>query len=132
MSETLSRRMATEQVLVEVKGERLRQEAKWGQQDHPDGTGDAWAFCSGRHQGWAEEAADDARRRCQEASGRAWGDTYALILNEEVAEAFAEDSPERLREELIRVAAVAVAWVEAIDRRALAPHPSAHAEQEEG
>jgi hypothetical protein len=117
MSAGLTRRMATEQVLVEVKGERLRQEAKWGEQNHPDGTGAVWEFCSGMHAGWAVEAADDARRRCQEAPDRTWGDTYALILNEEVAEAFAEDDPARVREELIQVAAVAVAWVEAIDRR---------------
>lgn len=114
----LARRMATEQVLVEVKGERLRQEAKWGEQNHPNGTGDIWEFCSGQHTGWAKDAADDARRRCQEASTKPWGDTYALILNEEVAEAFAEDDPALVREELIQVAAVAVAWVEAIDRRA--------------
>jgi hypothetical protein len=34
-----------------------------------------------------------------------------------VAEALAEDDPTLLRAELIQVAAVAVAWVEAIDRR---------------
>ncbi len=103
-------------VLDEVSNERLRQDARWGQQSHPNGTGADWEFCSGQHAGWAQEAADDARRRCQEAPERVWGDTYALILNEEVAEAFAEDDPQRLRTELIQVAAVAVAWVEKIDR----------------
>jgi len=104
-------------VLEEVSQERVRQDAKWGEQNHPDGTGDDWAMCSGQHIGWAEEAADDARRRCQEASTKPWGDTFALILNEEVAEAFAESDPSRLREELLQVAAVAVNWIEAIDRR---------------
>lgn len=108
----------TARVLAEVAAERVRQEAKWGEQNHPDGTGAAWEFCSGQHEGWAQEAADDARRRCQEASERTWGDTYALILNEEVAEAFAEEDPTKLREELLQVAAVAVAWVEKLDREA--------------
>jgi hypothetical protein len=41
--------------------------------------------------------------------------TWRLVLAEEVAEAFAETDPARLREELIQVAATAVRWVEAID-----------------
>jgi hypothetical protein len=40
------------------------------------------------------------------------------ILEEEVAEAAAESDPAKLRAELVQVAAVAVAWIEAIDRRA--------------
>ena len=104
-------------VLEEVAQERLRQVDKWGHQNHPDGTGDVWEMCNGRHAGWAEEWADDMRRRCQEAPERQWGDLWSLILMEEVAEAFAEEQPDRLREELIQVAAVACAWVEAIDRR---------------
>lgn len=111
-------RSRTAWVLGEVAAERSRQDAKWGEQNHPDGTGAVWEFCSGQHAGWAQEAADDARRRCQEAVDRTWGDTYALILNEEVAEAFAEDDPTKLREELLQVAAVAVAWVEKLDREA--------------
>lgn len=107
-------------VLADIVRERVAQEEKWGQQNHPDGTGETWEFCSGQHDGWAEEAADDARRRCQEAPERPWGDTYALILNEEVAEAFAEQDPVALRAELVQVAAVAAAWVEKLDREAAA------------
>jgi hypothetical protein len=44
--------------------------------------------------------------------------TWRDILHEEVCEAFAETDPEALRAELVQVAAVAVKWVEAIDRRA--------------
>ncbi len=105
-------------VLAEVRKERVRQHAKWGQQDLADGTGGTWEFCNGQHEGWAEEAREDAIRRCQEAPDRPWGDTFALILNEEFAEAMAETDPERLRSELVQVAAVAVQWIEAIDRRA--------------
>ena len=39
------------------------------------------------------------------------------ILLEEVYEAFAEEDPIKLRSELVQVAAVAVQWIAAIDRR---------------
>jgi hypothetical protein len=42
--------------------------------------------------------------------------TWAHILTEEFYEALAEADPEKLREELVQVAAVAVAWVECLDR----------------
>jgi hypothetical protein len=67
----------TMRVLDEVQDERRRQDAKWGEQNHPDGT----------------------------------------IALEEVFEALVETDPAKLRDELLQVAAVAVAWVEAIDRR---------------
>jgi hypothetical protein len=92
-------------VLADVAAERARQDDKWGEQDHPDGTG---AF---------KPEADAARERCERlfASGHPM---WWPILLEEVYEALAEEAPIKLREELIPVAAVAVAWVEAIDRRA--------------
>jgi hypothetical protein len=93
-------------VLAEVADERARQDAKWGEQNHPNGTGGPGRIAS----------ANAARLACQWSAER--GEvTYLDILNEEVAEAFAEDDPAALRVELIQVAAVAVAWVEAIDRR---------------
>ena len=93
------------QVLDEIVAERVRQHDKWGEQNHPDGTGgDAYKWL-----------ADGARHKCQTAA--ALGEvTYRHILEEEVAEAYAESDPQRLRAELIQVAAVAVAWVEKIDR----------------
>ena len=92
-------------VLAEVRKERVRQHAKWGQQDLADGTGGTWEFCNGQHDGWAEDARENAIRQCQEAPHQPWGDTFALILNEEFAEAMAETDPERLRSELVQVAA---------------------------
>ncbi|AGZ38587.1 hypothetical protein [Actinoplanes friuliensis] len=92
-------------VLAEVAAERRAQDKKWGLQNHPDGTGPAYA---------AEAAL--ARKECDEAA--ATGSlSWRHILLEEVAEATAEDDPEALRRELIQVAAVAVAWAEALDRR---------------
>lgn len=95
-------------VLAEVQAERERQDVKWGQQNHPDGTGNTSQ----------QKDADRARRWCQDAFGAGYG-TWSYVLAEEVAEANAERDPAKLRAELLQVAAVAVAWVDAIDRRAV-------------
>lgn len=42
---------------------------------------------------------------------------WRLILEERVAEAFAEPDPEKLEAELVQVAAVCVAWIEGLRRR---------------
>jgi hypothetical protein len=95
-------------VASEIVAERERQEVKWGQQDHPDGTGGPEA----------EVVADLLKRLCKSAGLRdGAGDTWLKILAEEVGEAFAETDPAALRAELVQVAAVSCAWVEAIDRR---------------
>jgi hypothetical protein len=96
--------------LDDVAAERERQDAKWGQQNHPDGTG--WVSVYGGDR----EAAEDARNHCARAFTAGHG-TWRHILEEEVREAFAETDPLLLRTELIQVAAVATAWAEAIDRR---------------
>lgn len=90
-----------------VVRERLAQDARWGEQNHPDGTG--------LHH-YAKWAAEDAKIDCEMARnmGRM---TWKDILNEEVAEAFAESDEGRLVEELIQVAAVAQCWIESIRRR---------------
>ena len=113
-------------VLSDVDDERGRQDEKWGEQNHPDGTGpgvlplDPISAHHGRHT-YLEDApavdlADAARRACK-AAGHAGHDTWRAILLEEVFEALAEDDPARLRTELVQVAAVATQWAEAIDRR---------------
>ena len=109
-------------VLAEVDAERRAQDAKWGEQNHPDGTGDQALLPylptsepSGR--ATYGTLAYRARQEC-DARHRAGTGTFADILLEEVGEALAEDDPARLRAELVQVAAVAVAWAEAIDRRA--------------
>lgn len=101
----------THNVCEEVCDERAQQDAKWGQQNHPDGTGTGSGSAP-----LAEWARDQARTRCNAkfAAGRG---TWELILAEEFWEAIAETDPTKLRAELIQIAAVAVAWVEAIDRR---------------
>lgn len=100
-------RTKTHLVLAEVAVERSRQDEKWGQQDHPDGTN-----------GSEDKLfAELARIRCQNEAVKGTI-TWRDIMNEELGEAYAEIDPALLRVELIQVAAVAVAWVEAIDRRA--------------
>ena len=93
-------------ILHEIDRERERQDKKWGVQNHPDGT----SFV-----GYAY-ARNQFRALCDYAHERG-KQTWLNILQEEVYEAFAEEDPEKLEEELIQVAAVAVSWIEAIRRR---------------
>ena len=92
--------------LLEVGEERAKQNAKWGEQDHRDGTGGRGSIVQ----------AQALRKLCAQRFKDGTG-TWADILMEEIGEAWAEDAPGLLRAELIQVAAVAVAWVECIDRR---------------
>ena len=93
-------------IVAEIHRERYRQDKTWGEQNHPDGTGgEMWQILANTY-----------RRMCQDAAA-AGQVTWRHILMEEVTEALAEGSPSKLRAELIQVAAVAAAWVEAIDRR---------------
>lgn len=109
-------------VLREIAAERVRQDAKWGEQNHPDGTG--WARDWRKDGSWNDlcyagqeggELERTARRILQ--GGASW----AAILMEEVGEALEAGDPVALRAELVQIASVAVAWVEAIDRREGSP-----------
>ena len=97
--------MLTESVLMDVLAERRRQSQLHGVQTLPDGTGDPASRIT----------RDVAQMLCDKAtaSGRL---TWRDILREEVMEAFAESERDKLRVELVQIAAVAVQWVEAIDR----------------
>jgi hypothetical protein len=98
---------APSDVLEEIRAERARQDARWGVQNHPDGTGDSY---------WRQHA--DSQRTMVQHEASAGRSNWTNILREEIYEAFAEDDPAKLRTELVQVAAVAAAWIEAIDRRA--------------
>ena len=97
----------TPEILREVEHERDRQDAKWGQQDH----------LSVHPLAWYDIASEgDAKNSC-EAATKAKQLSWADIAIEELSEAiFAEDDDAR-REELVQLAAVAVAWIACIDRR---------------
>jgi hypothetical protein len=113
--------MTTRDVLSDVFVERVRQEEMWGQQNHPDLDPLLVDDCATPTQialWYHIPTAARAKMMCAslvEEKGLTWPD----ILIEEVSEAVeaAGESPEALREELVQVAAVAVAWIEAIDRR---------------
>lgn len=102
----LARYERTLPVLGLVADERIAQFDKFGEQNHRNGTG------------WAGDPmlAVVYRNACNAVAsqGRL---TWRHILAEEYHEALAETDPAKLRAELVQVAAVAVAWVEAIDRR---------------
>lgn len=90
----------------EVAQERNRQEDKWGQQHHPDGTGSQYVAIADRARGYTDQAALEGA--C----------TWRDILLEEVYKALAEhDDPAALRKELLESAAVIFAWIEDIDGR---------------
>lgn len=92
-------------VLADVAAERDGQDRMWGVQEFPDGSGPDFT-----------EAAEEAERECAAAWSR--GElTWRHILTEEFFEALAETDPARLRNELVQTAAVAVKWVQALDRR---------------
>lgn len=98
--------ITTDRVLQEVLAERIRQDQKWGEQNHPDGTGGSGAqYVADRYRSIVDEAL--------KSNSATWRD----VLLEEVYEALAEGDPTRLRAELIQIGAVCTAWAEAIDRR---------------
>lgn len=96
----------TMRVLLEVADERRRQVKKWGLQTHPNGTGPEWT------------AVADTAKALVDKSAATGESTWERILSEEILEAYSEKDPEALRAELVQVAAVAVQWIEDIDRKA--------------
>lgn len=101
---------ATMAVLGDVLLERKRQDQKFGEQGHrADGTSQIYI-----------NGANNARFECDFAEKRG-GASWRHIMTEEVCEAFAETDAKALRAELVQVAAVACAWIEAIDTRSKKP-----------
>lgn len=116
----------TDGVLAEVAAERERQNTKWGEQNHPNGTGPKTTPMAEIVRGPANAIVNRhyafglmyQAKSATDAHAAAGTVTYADILLEEVFEALAESDPVKLRTELIQCAAVATQWVEAIDRAA--------------
>lgn len=103
-------------VLFEVDDERRKQDAKWGEQNHPDyAPSKNLAKLKLVTEKWVKQA----KNLC-ELQAKNGELNWATILAEEFAEAMDElafSSSSKLRAELIQVAAVCVAWIECIDRR---------------
>jgi len=108
-------------VLADVVRERLHQDEKWGpietRADIPDGTGDTLPEVP---PGLFEKRLELRRIDVQVHCGQTGRQTccWAHVLDEECAEALVEFDPEKLRAELVQVAASACCWVEAMDNRA--------------
>lgn len=106
-------------IVGEVLGECQSQLETWGLQNHPDGTGPLkpspmiWGKLADLNN---SDFANAARKRTENDFSTGKG-SWEHILTEEVFEAYAEDDEEALRAELVQVAAVAVSWINAIDRR---------------
>ena len=98
---------AANPILAELQAERDRQDAKFPDQHLPNGT------------------LDNQQQRDWESTARFIVDlnvskgklTWADVLREEYHEVMAEEDKAALRNELIQVAAVAVRWIEDLDRR---------------
>lgn len=112
-------------VLQDVQAERQSQDEKWGEPTRqPDGTGPGvwpsmtmygeWSVPRPLNYGELEREA----KRTTDSHANYNMVTFADILLEEVFEALATDNPSDLRSELIQIAAVAVKWVEVLDREA--------------
>lgn len=92
-------------VLQEVMEERGRQDSKWGEQNHPDGT-------NAQRYAWDASVAKEVCRAKADAGTVTWVD----VLDEEIFEAYEQEDWTLIREELLQAAAVLVAWVESGDR----------------
>lgn len=102
---------------VDIQRERRRQDDKWGRDrtlpsfppfGRCDGAADRPYAMGFQHNEQAIKATMTWEAQAGDAS---WG----RILQEEVIEAFAAEDTAQLRAELVQVAAVAQAWIEAID-----------------
>lgn len=100
--------LAIENIVLEIATERYKQHEKWGRQDHES------IYSEANRQQYERNA--ERWKIVNDQRVRAGRLTWDGILLEEVFEALAEEDLELRRAELIQVAAVAAAEVEAIDR----------------
>lgn len=109
----------TTEVLLQVREERARQFAQYGDNsDLEDGTGPLKPWLSPLRQSAAYEIERELRKEYLNHEAAHGKPTWMHLIREEVAEAFMEDDPARLRAELLQVAALAVSWIEKLDARA--------------
>jgi hypothetical protein len=117
----IARFQVTQRVLNDVAAERGRQVRRYGDNDDlEDGTGPnvRWLgrYCLTESDP-AKQIELSVRSDYEEHERENGKPTWMHLVREEVAEAFAESDPTRLRAELIQVAALAVSWIEKLDAR---------------
>jgi len=93
-------------IFEEIRAERKRQDEKWGEQNLPM-LNVPLTVKAMKEKSESYKAFNDSTN----------GDSWFAVLIEEVYEAFAETEPEKQREELIQVAAVAVQIIEYLERK---------------
>lgn len=105
-------------VLNDVSEERQRQFRRYGTNDDiRDGTGLETRWLGPYTGASASLIEADLRADYEDWEETTGNPTWVHLVREEVAEAFCEDDPGRLRDELIQVAALCVSWVEKLDAR---------------
>jgi hypothetical protein len=104
-------------VIIDLVRRRETQEAKYGHVNDllVDGTGPKvnWAMAMGPAD-WVEKR---MREDYEEFEAEEGLPTWMHLVREEVAEAFMEDDPARLEDELLDVAALCVSWIERLRKR---------------
>lgn len=102
-------------IMDQVRQELAVIRERWGEQNHPDRAPQG-RLVSAAEDFMRQEEANAARTRCEKANDQK-RPGWDLIFLEEVREALAETHPDKLRAELVQVAAVAVQWIDCINRR---------------
>jgi len=100
--------------LRDIIGERVKNRARWGVQDHPSVHGVPHGMPNTFIYDIPSE--QTTKNRCH-GKARRGTLTWADILLEEFAEAVDAPNEVARHAELVQVAAVALAWIECIDRR---------------
>lgn len=116
--------MCFDEIFTQIKTERAAQEKKWGEQNHPmlpEGLVHpiALSYPSAAQSICSELGipTEDSAKELTDLRARQGELSYFHILQEEVSEAVcALDDYESMRKELIQVAAVTVAMIQALDR----------------
>lgn len=123
MRPTSTRR--TEVILELVRKERVAQEARYGEANLTiaDGTGPETRWLLPLTTLSAEEIEVALRSDYEDFEEETGAPTWVHLVREEVAEAFQESDPARLREELIQVAALCVSWAERLPSPPSPPPP---------
>jgi hypothetical protein len=95
-----------ELVFTEIIHEHIRQNEKWGEQNHPM-----------LNAPFSVEAIEPCIDEYKAFNNTEKNKSWFTILMEEICESFFETEPEKQREEMIQVAAVAVQIIEYLDRQ---------------
>lgn len=106
------------EVLMDVAAERYRQIDRYGSNDDlEDGTGPETRWLLPFTTISAEAIEAELRSDYEDYDLEMGKPTWCHLVREELAEAFKESDPVRLREELVQVAALCVSWIESMDAR---------------